>query len=257
MVHEASNHVDAHPVELDIRFLLCRFGSGLVEVEHQTAPGEPERVALFQQIQERPGLRSGSALYQAVPQPAVQIELDQGAQFPSLQQPIRAVGSSVPRIEVHLNHVLALVELLDHLLLEMAVTSQAELLGVTLDLDQIAHDRPVREVEIEQREVGSTDCHLVADGLRLRLGGVEQVDVRIERHDDLVAQGALILQEHPRQRQPEGLGPGCRRGDELERQAARERTQLVEDDHGLLLVGSKTVLPQHGSENRPQFIERP
>ena len=257
MVHEASNQVDAHSVEFHPGFVLRRLGPRLVEIKHQTTPREPERVALFQEIQEGPGFRSRGRLHQAIAQPALQIELEQNAQLARLEQPVRAVGGDTPRVEVHLNHALALVELLDHLLLQMVVAAQAELLGVALHLDQVAGDRPVGEIEIEQREVGPAHGHLVADGLRLGPGGMEQVEVRIERHDDLVAQRALMGQEHPRQRQSEGLGPRRRRRDELERQPPRERAQLIEDGHGLRLFRFETVLAQHGSENRLQLAERP
>ena len=184
------------------------------------------------------------------------MEPDQGVQFACLEQPVRTVGRSAPGVEMRLERARALVYLLDHLLLEPAVRTQPELPGVTLHFDQVAGDRPLREIEVEQREIRPAHGHLVADRLGLVAGAVEQFEVRIERHDDLVAQGSLMLQEHARQRQPEGFGPCRRRRDELEGETPGKRPQVSEDDGRLPLPGVEAVFRQHGAEDGFQLIER-
>ena len=241
-------------MELDARFVLRGLGSRLVEVEYQAAPRELERVAIFQEIEERPGLLSDHGLHQAVPKTSIEIEIEKGGKLACLEQAVRAIGRRAPRVEVHPEDALALVQLLDHALLELAVAAQAEVLGIALHLDQVAGHRPPGEIEIEQGEVGPAHRHFVADRVRLVHGGVEQVHVGIERDDDLVAQGPLVFQEQPRQRHAKGFGPRRRRGNELERQAPGERAELIEDDDGAP-VGVETVIPQHGSQDRLQLGE--
>ena len=153
--------------------MLRGLGSRLVEVEHQTAPRELEGIAVFQEIEERPGLLSDHGLHQAVPKTSIEIELEKGGELACLEQAVRAIGRRAPRVEVHPEDALALVQLLDHALLELAVAAQAEVLGIALHLDQVAGHRPLGKIEIEQGEVGPAQRHLVADRVRLVHGGVE------------------------------------------------------------------------------------
>ena len=119
-----------------------------------------------------------------------------------------------------LKDALALVELLRDVLLELSVSAQAEALRAALHLHQVARYRARAEIEIEQGQVRPAQRDFVPDRLGLIPHRVEQIDVRVERHHDLVAQRTLGLQKQARQRQAESFRPGRRGGDQLERQTA-------------------------------------
>ena len=215
-----------------------------------------EPVTVFQEIEERPGLLTGLVFHQAIPEPPIQVELEKGGKLAGLEQTIRAIGCRVPGVEMAPEDPLALIELFGDALLELAVPAQAEVPGVALHFHQVAGDRALREIEIEQGKIGPAHRYFVADGLRVAPGGVEQVHVGVERRHDLVPQGALIPQEQARQRHAEGFGPCRRRRCELERQTSGERSKLVEDDDRVSFpLGIEAVVFQHGSQERFQLGE--
>ena len=106
-----------------------------------------------------------------------------------------------------LKYALTLVDLLGDSFLELTVATETKALGTAFHFDEVARDRTRCQIEIEQGQIGSVQRHLVVHLFCVALHRAEQIDVRVERHNDLVAQSTLVLQEHPRQRHTHGFRP--------------------------------------------------
>jgi len=72
-----------------------------------------------------------------------------------------------------------------------------------------------------------------------------QLKVRVERHDDLVLEDALVFQVEARRREAQGSRPLCRRRDEPSGSTARTGVRLPAADRGRLLARERQwVVPK-------------
>src|SRR6185312_7650594 len=67
----------------------------------------------------------------------------------------------------------------------------------------------------------------------MRLQHAIELEVRVERHDDLVLEDALVLQVETRKREAEGYCTLRRRRDEFQREPSGKGTELVEQYRGV------------------------
>ena len=125
-------------------------------------------------------------------------------------------------------HLLALCDLRGDAVPQRVVGGEVAHGRVALHLDESARDRPLRGVQVEEPEVRTLEADLVAQLVGDLLQHAVQLEVRVERNDDLVLEDALVLQVEARERESEGFRALRRRRDELQREPPRQRAELVE-----------------------------
>jgi hypothetical protein len=65
---------------------------------------------------------------------------------------------------------------------------------VALHLDEAARDAPPGDVEVEEPEVRALEADLIAEFVGLLFQYAVQLEVRVERDDDLALENALVFQ---------------------------------------------------------------
>jgi hypothetical protein len=227
-VDELTNQVDADAVVLDAALALGRLGTRLGEVEDESAARERELVAVVERVNKVARLVGGLAADGSVALGALQVELEEQRKLARLERAVRAVLGRTLRIEVVREHLLALADLLGDARFERVVGSEVADARVALHLDEAARDDAPGGVEVEEPEVRALEADLVAQLVGSLLQHAVQLEMRVERDDDLVLEDALVFQVEAREGQAQGFRPLRRRRDELQREPAGQRPELVE-----------------------------
>ena len=103
--------------------------------------------------------------------------------------------------------VLGLSDLISDGRLQLRVGSHITHLAVALHFDQPTCHHTACWVEVEQGKVSPTEADFIAHFLSALLQRLVQLQVRVQRHDDLVLENALVFEEQTRERQAHRLGP--------------------------------------------------
>jgi hypothetical protein len=189
-----ANEVDADAVVLDATLPLGRLGAGLGEVEDERAARERELISIVQRVNEVARLVGGLAADGPVALRALQVELEEQREFARLERAVRAVLGRALRIEVVREDLLALRDLLGDARLQRVVCAEVADARVALHLDEAARDDPPGDVEVEEPEVRALEADLIAELVGLLFQYAVQIEVCVERDDDLVLEDTLVFE---------------------------------------------------------------
>ena len=169
---------------LDAALALGRLGTGLGEVEDERTARERELVAVFQRVDEVAGLvrrlEDGP-----IPLGALQVELEQQRELARLGRAVGAVGCgaagrSGARAPARSGRSARRCST------SARCSGESADARVALHLDEAARDDAAGDVEVEEPEVGPRLADLVAQLVGCLLQHAVQLEVRVERNDDLV-----------------------------------------------------------------------
>jgi hypothetical protein len=145
------------------------------------------------------------------------------------------------RIKVVREDLHALLHLLCDMRLELVERAKVANLVIALDLDESAGDKTLGSVKVKKRQVCPFEANFVTDLLGLLPQRPVEIEVRIQRDDDLLCEDALVLKVHARERKAKRLCTLRGGRNQLQRKSTRQRTQLVEDSYGMTALGLEPV----------------
>ncbi|KFB73539.1 MAG: hypothetical protein AW09_001202 [Candidatus Accumulibacter phosphatis] len=199
-------------------------GTDLPEIEDDCAASELQAIGqIIEVTQEIPRLLGGVRHHKAVALRTFQVKPEQRRQIVVLDRAIGPINRFAMRIKVVRQDLLGLRNLLGNRRFELLIGCHVAKLRVAFHFHQSAGDHSAIWIKVEQRQVGATEADLIAKFHRVLAQSTVQLQMRIQRDNNLVQENALMFKEQARQRQAHRLCALRRRRKQLQCEAPGKR----------------------------------